>query len=165
MSLTFALNHSGYFWCFCNWRCTLLLLLYCWLYHLAPPSFIVRPQDVRTVLNSVVHLPCAIKGNPPPTVFWAKEGLSILMFANNSYGQLLVTNEGTLTINKVQENDNGHYICAGFNVVDSTMERVLLQVSKFTLFLLFLYLVSVIFHIWTCCLSFDMVYCSACLLN
>ncbi|XP_065367067.1 roundabout homolog 2 isoform X1 [Calliphora vicina] len=96
----------------------------------APPTFIVKPQDRKIGLNGVAQFPCVADGNPPPSVFWTKEGSSTLMFPNNSYGHLHVTVEGTLQINGVQKDDAGYYVCSAFSVVDSTTIRAFLQVTS-----------------------------------
>ena len=79
------------------------------VFNLAPPTFIVKPQDKKVGLNGVAQFPCVADGNPPPSVFWTKEGYSTLMFPNNSYGHLHVSIEGTLQINGVQKDDAGYY--------------------------------------------------------
>uniref|UniRef100_A0A1I8N4N1 Ig-like domain-containing protein n=1 Tax=Musca domestica TaxID=7370 RepID=A0A1I8N4N1_MUSDO len=96
----------------------------------APPTFIVKPQDKKVGLNGVALFPCVADGNPPPSVFWTKEGSSTLMFPNNSYGHLHVSLEGTLQINGVQKDDAGYYVCSAFSVVDSTTIRAFLQVTS-----------------------------------
>ncbi|KAL9916311.1 roundabout guidance receptor 1 isoform 4-T5 [Glossina fuscipes fuscipes] len=96
----------------------------------APPTFIVKPQDKKLGLNGVALFPCVADGNPPPSIFWTKEGSSILMFPNNSYGHLHISVEGTLQINGVQKDDAGYYVCSAFSVVDSSTIRAFLQVTS-----------------------------------
>lgn len=83
-------------------------------------------------LNGVALFPCVADGNPPPSVFWKKEGYSTLMFPNNSYGHLHVSLEGTLQINGAQKDDAGYYVCSALSVVDSTTIRAFLQVRAST---------------------------------
>ncbi|XP_067632868.1 protein sax-3 isoform X2 [Eurosta solidaginis] len=96
----------------------------------APPTFVVKPQDKKVGLNGVAQFPCVADGNPPPSVFWTKEGSSTLMFPNNSYGHMHVSVEGTLQLNGVQKEDSGYYVCSAFSVVDSTTIRTFLQVTS-----------------------------------
>ncbi|XP_055837624.1 roundabout homolog 2 isoform X2 [Episyrphus balteatus] len=96
----------------------------------AAPKFVLKPQDKKIGLNGVARFQCVADGNPPPSVFWTKEGSSMLMFPNNSYGHLHVSNEGTLQINGVQKDDAGYYVCSAFSVVDSTTIRAFLQVTS-----------------------------------
>ncbi|XP_017959892.1 protein sax-3 isoform X1 [Drosophila navojoa] len=95
----------------------------------APPSFSKKPTNKKVGLNGQVQLPCVATGNPPPTVFWTKEGVSTLMFPNSSHGRQHITADGTLQINDVQQDDEGFYMCSAFSVVDSATVRVYLQVS------------------------------------
>lgn len=95
----------------------------------APPSFFKKPSNKKVGLNGQVQLPCVATGNPPPSVFWSKEGVSTLMFPNTTHGRQQVTAEGTLQINDVQQEDEGFYVCSAFSVVDSSTVRIYLQVS------------------------------------
>ena len=49
--------------------------LYCVLMLLcaAEPVFTVRPSAARVGLNGIAKFDCVTQGNPPPSVFWAKE--------------------------------------------------------------------------------------------
>ncbi|XP_060653021.1 LOW QUALITY PROTEIN: protein sax-3 [Drosophila nasuta] len=95
----------------------------------APPSFSKRPTNTKVGLNGQVQLPCVATGNPPPSVFWTKEGVSTLMFPNTSHGRQQISAEGTLQISDVQQDDEGFYVCSAFSVVDSSTVRIYLQVS------------------------------------
>ena len=39
----------------------------------AEPVFTVRPSAARVGLNGIAKFDCVARGNPPPSVFWAKE--------------------------------------------------------------------------------------------
>ena len=39
----------------------------------AEPEFTVRPSAARVGLNGIAKFDCVAQGNPPPSVFWAKE--------------------------------------------------------------------------------------------
>ena len=45
----------------------------------AEPVFIVRPSSQRIGLNGIAKFDCVAQGNPPPSVFWAKE-VDILLY-------------------------------------------------------------------------------------
>ncbi|KAH8327288.1 hypothetical protein KR074_009350 [Drosophila pseudoananassae] len=96
----------------------------------APPTFTKRPSNKKVGLNGVVQLPCMASGNPPPSVFWTKEGVSTLMFLNSSHDRHHVAADGTLQITDVRQEDEGFYVCSAFSVVDSSTVRVFLQVSS-----------------------------------
>ena len=50
-------------------------------------------------MNGIAKFDCVASGNPPPSVFWTKEGSQDLMFTGTTHGQMQVTAEGTLMIN------------------------------------------------------------------
>lgn len=74
---------------------------------------------------------CVASGNPPPSVFWTKEGSQMLMFPDNSYGHIHVTNQGTLQIRGVQKEDAGYFVCSALSVAGSATIRAFLQVIIF----------------------------------
>ncbi|XP_033251435.1 protein sax-3-like isoform X3 [Drosophila miranda] len=96
----------------------------------APPNFTRKPSNKKVGLNGAVQFPCMASGNPPPSVFWTKEGVSTLMFPNSSHGRQQISSEGTLQISDVQQDDEGFYVCSVFSVVDSSTVRIFLQVSS-----------------------------------
>ena len=57
-----------------------------------------KPRDQRVGMNGIAKFVCKASGNPPPSVFWTKEGSQELIFAGTTHGQMHVTSEGTLTI-------------------------------------------------------------------
>lgn len=54
----------------------------------------------------------------------------MLMFPDNSYGQIYVTSQGTLQIRGVQKEDAGYYICSALSVAGSATIRAFLQVTS-----------------------------------
>lgn len=98
--------------------------------YIAPPTFIKRPQDQKVSLNGVVEFDCAATGNPPPSVFWSKEGSQLLMFPDTSYGHMHVNSQGTLRIQGVQREDAGFLVCSALSVAGSNTVRAFLQVRN-----------------------------------
>ncbi|XP_058065765.1 protein sax-3-like [Anopheles bellator] len=94
----------------------------------SPPTFLIKPQDQKTALNGVASFKCTASGNPPPSVFWTKEGSQTLMFPNKTYDNMQVSVQGTLQIRGVQKDDDGYYICSALSVAGSTTSRAYLQV-------------------------------------
>lgn len=94
----------------------------------APPEFIDKPQDQKVGLNGVVEFQCTATGNPPPSVFWHKEGSQQLMFPDTSYGHMHVNAHGTLRIQGVQREDTGYLVCSALSVAGSKSVRAYLQV-------------------------------------
>ncbi len=62
------------------------------------PVFLIKPKDQRVGMNGIAMFDCVADGNPPPSVFWTKEGSQELMFAGTTHGQMHVSQTGTLTI-------------------------------------------------------------------
>jgi roundabout axon guidance receptor 2 len=106
----------------------------------APPTFTTKPQDQKVGLNGLASFECVATGNPPPSVFWTKEGSQVLMFPGNSYGHLHVTPEGTLKIQGVQREDAGFLVCSALSVAGSTTVRAFLQVCHFDCCIILCYL-------------------------
>ncbi len=42
-----------------------------------PPQIVVRPRDQISAQGRIVTFLCGTKGNPPPAVFWQKEGSQV----------------------------------------------------------------------------------------
>ncbi|XP_076367138.1 roundabout homolog 1-like isoform X11 [Tachypleus tridentatus] len=95
----------------------------------ARPVFLVRPKNQRVGLNSNVQFECIATGNPPPSIFWTKEGNQVLMFPDNTYGRFSVTQEGTLAISGVTKDDRGYYLCSALSVVESAITKAYLEVT------------------------------------
>lgn len=96
----------------------------------APPTFITRPQDQKVGLNGVATFECVAEGNPPPSVFWTKEGSQVLMFPGTAYGHFHITPNGALRVQGVQKEDAGYLVCSALSVAGSATVRALLQVRK-----------------------------------
>ena len=58
----------------------------------------VKPRDQRVGMNGIAKFECVANGNPPPSVFWTKEGSQELMFAGTTHGQMFVSTDGPLAI-------------------------------------------------------------------
>ncbi|KAK9702129.1 Immunoglobulin I-set domain [Popillia japonica] len=96
----------------------------------APPVFTDLPRDQKVSLNGVVEFHCAATGNPPPSVFWNKEGSQLLMFPDTSHGHMHVSSVGTLKIQGVQREDAGFLVCSALSVAGSNTARAFLQVTS-----------------------------------
>lgn len=92
--------------------------------------FSVKPQDQKVGLNGIASFDCQAKGNPQPSIFWAREGSQMLMFPDNTYGHIYVTGQGTLQIRGVQKEDAGFYVCSALSVAGSATIRAFLQVTS-----------------------------------
>ncbi|XP_047463148.1 roundabout homolog 3 isoform X2 [Mugil cephalus] len=98
-----------------------------------PPQIVVRPRDQITAPGRTVTFLCGTKGNPPPAVFWQKEGSQILLFPiqePSQSGRFSVSLSGELTIADVQVGDSGYYICQAISVAGSILTKALLEVES-----------------------------------
>uniref|UniRef100_A0AAQ5YHD0 Roundabout, axon guidance receptor, homolog 3 (Drosophila) n=1 Tax=Amphiprion ocellaris TaxID=80972 RepID=A0AAQ5YHD0_AMPOC len=98
-----------------------------------PPQIVVRPRDQITAPGRTVTFLCGTKGNPPPAVFWQKEGSQILLFPiqePSQAGRFSVSLSGELTITDVQVEDSGYYICQAISVAGSILTKALLEVES-----------------------------------
>ncbi|VVC26657.1 Fibronectin type III,Immunoglobulin subtype,Immunoglobulin-like domain,Immunoglobulin-like [Cinara cedri] len=96
----------------------------------SPPIFVTRPKDQKVGLNGIASFDCVAQGNPPPSVFWTREGSQVLMFPGNAYGHFHVTQEGTLRIQGAQKEDAGYLVCSALSVAGSVTWRAFLQVTS-----------------------------------
>ncbi|XP_008330699.1 roundabout homolog 3 isoform X5 [Cynoglossus semilaevis] len=100
--------------------------------HVAP-QIVIRPRDQITAPGRTVTFLCSTKGNPPPAVFWQKEGSQMLLFPTqepSQSGRFSVSLSGELTIVDVQVKDSGYYICQAINVAGSILTKALLEVES-----------------------------------
>ncbi|XP_038565004.1 roundabout homolog 3 isoform X1 [Micropterus salmoides] len=98
-----------------------------------PPQIVVRPRDQISAPGRTVTFLCGTKGNPPPAVFWQKEGSQILLFPiqePSQSGRFSVSLSGELTISDVQVEDSGYYICQAISVAGSILTKALLEVES-----------------------------------
>ncbi|XP_061596225.1 roundabout homolog 3 isoform X1 [Cololabis saira] len=98
-----------------------------------PPQIVVRPRDQITAPGRTVTFLCGTKGNPPPAVFWQKEGSQILLFPiqePSQSGRFSVSLSGELTITDVRVEDSGFYICQAISVAGSILTKALLEVES-----------------------------------
>ncbi|XP_043532778.1 roundabout homolog 3 isoform X5 [Chiloscyllium plagiosum] len=96
-----------------------------------PPQIVVRPRDQIVAQGRSVIFLCETKGNPPPAVFWQKEGSQILLFPSQAQplGRFSVSPKGELTITDVQSGDSGYYMCQAISVAGSILSKALLEVE------------------------------------
>lgn len=101
----------------------------------AAPMFVIKPEDETVPLNGIAKFECVARGNPPPSVFWTKEGSQVLMFPGNNYGRMAVSSKGQLSVHGVLREDAGFIVCSALSVAGSAVARAFLQVSVFFLYL------------------------------
>ncbi|XP_066059395.1 roundabout homolog 3 [Chamaea fasciata] len=97
-----------------------------------PPQLVTGPHDQAVTPGQSVTFQCQSKGNPPPAVFWQKEGSQTLLFPGQPpipSGRVWVSPSGALTIVNVQPSDAGHYLCQAISVAGSVLARAGLEVT------------------------------------
>uniref|UniRef100_A0A8C9W0K7 Roundabout, axon guidance receptor, homolog 3 (Drosophila) n=1 Tax=Scleropages formosus TaxID=113540 RepID=A0A8C9W0K7_SCLFO len=98
-----------------------------------PPQIVIRPRDQIAAQGRTITFLCGTKGNPPPAVFWQKEGSQILLFPSQppaQSGRFSVSLSGELTITDVRSEDSGYYICQAISVAGSILTKALLEVEN-----------------------------------
>ncbi|XP_075046494.1 roundabout homolog 4 isoform X2 [Mixophyes fleayi] len=80
---------------------------------LEPPQFTSKPADVVTKSGSTVQFTCGAQGFPRPVVQWSKEQGAL------PTGRYAITNENTLSLQRVTIQDSGRYLCTARNQVDA----------------------------------------------
>uniref|UniRef100_A0A4X2LYF7 Roundabout guidance receptor 3 n=1 Tax=Vombatus ursinus TaxID=29139 RepID=A0A4X2LYF7_VOMUR len=101
-----------------------------------PPQLVTQPQDQIAAPGDTVTFQCETKGNPPPAIFWQKEGSQILLFPSQpsqSTGRFTVSPSGQLNITEVQSGDAGYYVCQAVSVAGSILARASLEVKDVSL--------------------------------
>ncbi|KAF7699910.1 roundabout homolog 2-like isoform X2 [Silurus meridionalis] len=96
-----------------------------------PPQIVLQPQDQVSAQGQTVTFRCGTKGNPPPAVFWQKEGNQMLLFPGqppSQAGRYSVSMSGELIITAVHREDSGYYMCQAISVAGSTVSKAFLKV-------------------------------------
>ncbi|XP_024596531.1 roundabout homolog 3 [Neophocaena asiaeorientalis asiaeorientalis] len=97
-----------------------------------PPQLVTQPQDQMAAPGESIAFQCETKGNPPPAIFWQKEGSQALLFPSQSLqptGRFSVSPRGQLSIAEVQSGDAGYYVCQAVSVAGSILAKALLEVK------------------------------------
>ncbi|XP_072281767.1 roundabout homolog 4 isoform X1 [Pyxicephalus adspersus] len=85
--------------------------------------FTNKPADVVTKAGSAVQFMCGAQGVPRPVIQWSKEQGSLPI------GRYAITNENTLSLQRVTVQDSGKYICTARNQVDTVSVNAQLVVE------------------------------------
>ncbi|KAL4218919.1 Hemicentin-1 [Mactra antiquata] len=91
--------------------------------HVQVPPVIKEASRLLTYkVSDRAEIGCSAAGVPPPTIEWLKDGRKL----DTSSLKYHVTDDGTLYINQLTEDDTGSYLCSAFNVAgQATQERLL----------------------------------------
>uniref|UniRef100_A0A3B5LT76 Roundabout, axon guidance receptor, homolog 3 (Drosophila) n=1 Tax=Xiphophorus couchianus TaxID=32473 RepID=A0A3B5LT76_9TELE len=97
-----------------------------------PPQITAKPRDQIAAQGRSVTFLCGTTGNPPPAIFWQKEGSQMLLFPGqppSQSGRYSVSMSGALTIADVHPEDSGFYVCQAISVAGSVLTKALLEVE------------------------------------
>ncbi|XP_067364559.1 roundabout homolog 2-like isoform X1 [Channa argus] len=97
-----------------------------------PPQIASKPRDQIATQGKSLTFQCGTTGNPPPAIFWQKEGSQMLLFPGqppSQSGRYSVAMNGELTITDVHPEDAGFYICQAISVAGSVLTKALLEVE------------------------------------
>uniref|UniRef100_A0AAQ5ZN85 Roundabout, axon guidance receptor, homolog 3 (Drosophila) n=1 Tax=Amphiprion ocellaris TaxID=80972 RepID=A0AAQ5ZN85_AMPOC len=97
-----------------------------------PPQIAAKPRDQIATQGRSITFQCGTTGNPPPAIFWQKEGSQMLLFPGqppSQSGRYSVSMSGELTITDVHPEDSGFYICQAISVAGSVLTKALLEVE------------------------------------
>uniref|UniRef100_T1JJC1 Down syndrome cell adhesion molecule n=1 Tax=Strigamia maritima TaxID=126957 RepID=T1JJC1_STRMM len=92
-----------------------------------PPHWIAEPNDVSVLLGHRVELACRADGYPQPNITWLRgEGRLPGDYRNiHHFGShLLLSENGSLIIDKVKKKDDGYYLCQATNGIGSGLSKV-----------------------------------------
>ncbi|XP_072248388.1 roundabout homolog 2 isoform X2 [Leuresthes tenuis] len=97
-----------------------------------PPQIVTKPRDQIATQGRRITFQCGTTGNPPPAIFWQKEGSQMLLFPGqppSQSGRYSVSMSGELTITDVHPEDSGFYVCQAISVAGSVLTKALLEVE------------------------------------
>ncbi|KAM9852891.1 roundabout homolog 2 [Aulostomus maculatus] len=97
-----------------------------------PPQIATKPRDQIASQGRSITFQCGTTGNPPPAIFWQKEGSQMLLFPGqppSQSGRYSVSMSGELSITDVHPEDSGFYICQAISVAGSVLTKALLEVE------------------------------------
>ncbi|KAK0133277.1 Roundabout 2 [Merluccius polli] len=97
-----------------------------------PPQISIKPRDQIAAQGKMATFHCGTTGNPPPAIFWQKEGSQMLLFPGqppSQSGRYSVSMDGELSISDVHPEDSGFYICQAISVAGSVLTKALLEVE------------------------------------
>uniref|UniRef100_A0A8C3X574 Immunoglobulin superfamily member 10 n=1 Tax=Catagonus wagneri TaxID=51154 RepID=A0A8C3X574_9CETA len=81
--------------------------------------------------NSDAFLPCEAVGNPEPTIHWTKISPGLDLSKRNENSRFQVLPNGTLSIQRVDIQDRGQYLCSASNTFGTDRLHVTLSVVSY----------------------------------
>nr|CAD7426255.1 unnamed protein product [Timema monikensis] len=124
-------RHSGNYTCVAS-NPTRTTMFTAQLLVTVPPTWAVEPQNAAAKLGQQVVLDCKVEGFPKPTISWKKASgqtpghyheLSTHQLKQQSGGAHLLPN-GSLLLETVAQEDEGHYLCEASNGIGVGLSAV-----------------------------------------
>ncbi|XP_053455340.1 immunoglobulin superfamily member 10 [Nycticebus coucang] len=81
--------------------------------------------------NSDAFLPCEAVGNPPPTIHWSRVSSGLDLSNRKQNSRFQVHANGTLSIQRVDIQDRGQYLCSASNTFGTDRLHVTLSVVSY----------------------------------
>ncbi|XP_071054820.1 cell adhesion molecule Dscam2 [Onthophagus taurus] len=92
------------------------------------PQWVIEPQDVSTLLGNPVLVECSAKGFPRPQITWLKgqgKTSSDYQPVLNLHGRTLLLANGSMLLDAVTPQEEGHYLCRATNGIGSGLGKVI----------------------------------------
>ena len=106
---------------------TLTSKVYFFLLSPAPPSMVEVPGDMEVAEGGRMRLTCGVESQPPPLVYWTREGSHSLLYSSlkplAAKGKII----GILadyTTHNVSRQHSGRYVCGAVNPAGGIMTRI-----------------------------------------
>ncbi|KAK6961312.1 muscle M-line assembly protein unc-89, partial [Biomphalaria glabrata] len=96
--------------------------------HPEAPDFLTHTITRNACEGQSVTFKCQVKGHPLPSVVWEKNGVPLS--SNQKYKMTQIKDQHTLTINYVDQSDEGDYICHLHNMVGEASAVCVLKVKS-----------------------------------
>ncbi|XP_017776462.1 PREDICTED: Down syndrome cell adhesion molecule-like protein Dscam2 isoform X2 [Nicrophorus vespilloides] len=92
------------------------------------PQWIIEPQDLSVLLGNAVIVDCAAKGFPHPQITWLKgQGKTNADYKPllSLHGRAVLLSNGSIWMEAVGPQDEGHYLCRATNGIGSGLGKVI----------------------------------------
>ncbi|XP_055978030.1 LOW QUALITY PROTEIN: immunoglobulin superfamily member 10 [Sorex fumeus] len=90
-----------------------------------------RAASYTVLAHSDAFLPCVAVGNPPPTLRWTRVSSGLVLSGRKEGSRFQVLDNGTLSIQSVDIQDRGQYLCSASNAFGSDHLYVTLSVVSY----------------------------------
>lgn len=109
------------------------------------PKFLIRPENLKVGVGQRAHFECKVAAEPGYKIIWQKQvgAQSKLLFKGQSR-RIIIGNDGSLTIENVQKEDEAAYVCTVVSRDKATTATARLTVSGRSWWPFFLYAIIIL---------------------